>query len=91
MKRFWITVAQIRQMILCHFGHEPAMRDIEQRPFHRNETGSVGKNTIVLKGSPVVPLLEKHTDTRERISLNSVTDSSEERIRRQFPGFELMF
>ena len=38
-----------------------------------------------------VPLVENHAATRERWSLNSVTDSSAERIRKELPGFELMF
>ena len=38
-----------------------------------------------------MPLLETHTDMREMISLNAVTDSCKERIRRKLPGCELMF
>ena len=38
----------------------------------------------------MVPLLENHAATRERWSLNSITDSCEERVHRVLPGFELM-
>ena len=38
-----------------------------------------------------MPLIENHAAARARWSLNSVTFSSEERIRRRLPGFELMF
>ncbi len=38
-----------------------------------------------------MPLIENHAATRERMSLNSITDSCEERVLRQLPGFELMF
>ena len=67
------------------------VRNIDQSLFHMHETGSVGSGTIALKGAPIVPLLEDHGETRERISLNSVVDSCEERVMRQLPGFELMF
>ena len=45
-----------------------------------------------MKGAPMIPRLENRGATRERWSLNSVTDSSKERIESgQLPGFELMF
>ena len=43
------------------------------------------------KCAPTVPLIENHAATRERISLISVTDSCEERVRTELPVFELMF
>ena len=49
-------------------------------------------NTLCLKGAEVVPLIENHAATRERWSLNTVTDSNLERIRAgHLPGFEAMF
>ena len=38
-----------------------------------------------------MPLIENHAATRERWSLNSVTMSSEEKIRTRLPGFEVTF
>ena len=38
-----------------------------------------------------MPLLEKHAPTRQRYSLTSVTHSDEDAIRRELPGFEMMF
>ena len=67
------------------------MRNLDQSPFHGNEAGSAATNTLALKGAPIVPLIENHAATRERWSLNSVTDSNRDRILRQLPGFELMF
>ena len=64
---------------------------MDQSPFHGNEAGSAECNTIALKGAPTVPLVENHAATRARWSLNSVTDSSRERISQELPGFELMF
>ena len=84
-------MAKVRKLILLHFGYDPDCRNIDQSPFHGNEAGSKACNTLALKGAPTVPLIENHAATRERISLNSVTMSSVERIRRRLPGFELMF
>ena len=68
------------------------MRNLDQSPFHINEAGSHVTGTIAMKGAPVIPLLENHGATRERWSLNSATDSGEERINSgQLPGFEVMF
>ena len=38
-----------------------------------------------------MPLHEKHAATRQRCSLNSVTHSDEDAIRRGLPGFEMLF
>ena len=78
-------------MVILHFGYDPKFRNVDQSPFHSNEAGSAECGTLALKGAPTVPLIENHAATRERISLNSMTDSSEERINRELPGFELMF
>ena len=88
---FWISVAKVRKLILLHFGYDPDCRNIDQSPFHSNEAGSKACNTLALTGALTVPLIENHAATRARWSLNSVTFSSEERIRRRLPGFELMF
>ena len=68
----------------------PKIRHVDQSPFHANEAGSAACNMLSLKGAPTVPLIENHAATRERWSLNSVTDSSAEWIRNKLPGFELM-
>jgi hypothetical protein len=71
--------------------YDPKMRHIDQSPFHANEAGSAECNTLALTGAPTVPLIEDHAATRERWSLNSVTDSCKERVLKEIPGFELMF
>ena len=91
LKIFWLVTAKLRKLVQLTFGYEPNMRNVDQSPFHGNEAGSAACNTIALKGAPTVPLIENHAATRSRWSLNSVTDSSRERIARQLPGFELMF
>lgn len=88
---FWISVAKVRKLISLKWGYDPDCRNIDQSPFHANEAGSKACNTLALKGAPTVPLIENHAATRERWSLNSVTFSSTEKIRRRLPGFELMF
>ena len=68
------------------------MRNLDQSPFHMNEAGSQVVGTIAMKGAPIIPLLENHGSTRERWSLNSMTDSNKERINSgTLPGFEVMF
>ena len=91
LKIFWIVISKARMLIILTWGYDPRMRNIDQSPFHGNEAGSAESNTLALKGAPTVPLIENHAATRERWSLNSVTDSSPGRVRRKLPGFELMF
>ena len=88
---FWIVIAKLRKFILLFWGYDPSMRNVDQSPFHQHEAGSAACNTIALKGAPTVPLIENHAATRERWSLNSVTDSSKKRILKKLPGFEIMF
>ena len=91
LRIFWIVVYKIRKLIELHFGYDPKMRNIDQSPFHGNEAGSAECNTLALKGAPTVPVVEDHAATRCRWSLNSVTDSCEERVRSKLPRLELMF
>ena len=81
----------MRKLVLLHFGYDPQMRNVDQSPFHVNEAGSAATNTLVITHAPTVPLIENHASTRERWSLNSVTDSCRERILHKLPGCELMF
>ena len=83
-------IGEIRKVVILHFGYDPMFRNVDQSPFHGNEAGSAACNTIAFKGAPTVPLIENHAATRDRVSLNSVTDSSPERISQELPGFELM-
>ena len=92
LKFFWITIYKLRKLILMEKGYDPQMRTLDQSPFHMNEAGSKVCGTIAMKGAPNIPLLENHGATRERWSLNSMTDSNKERINSgQLPGFEVMF
>ena len=88
---FWLSVMKLRKFILLHFGYDPACSNVDQSPFHKNEAGSKECQTLALKGAPIVPLIENHAATRERWSLNSITKSDEEAVRRRLPGFETMW
>ena len=88
---FWVIVSRLRKMIMLHHGYDPEMRNVDQSPFHMNEAGSCEWNTLTLQNAVTVPLIENHAATRERWSLNSVTDSCRERVMREVPGCELMF
>ena len=91
LRLFWIISAKLRKLVMLTFGYDPRFRNVDQSPFHGNEAGSAACNTIALRGAPTVPLIENHAATRDRVSLNSMTDSSPERISQELPGFELMF
>ena len=87
LRRFWVALFCIRYFIFLRFGYWAKMRNIDQSPFHGNEACSAATNTLALKGAPTVPLIENHAATRERWSLNSVTESCQDRIKRRLPGF----
>ena len=92
LRIFWIMIYKLRKLVILFKGYDPVMRNLDQSPFHLNEAGSHCTGTIAMKGAPIIPLLENHGHTRERWSLNSVTDSSVERIQSgQLPGYEAMF
>ena len=88
---FWLSCAQIRTLVICHWGYDPNFMNVDQSPFHMNEVGSCGGDTIVMMGAPTVPLVENHAATRARWSLNSVTLSDKAAILRCLPSMELMF
>ena len=79
-------------MVMVHFGYDPTFKNIDQSPFHQNEAGSKEWSTLTLMGAHTVPLIQNHAATRERWSLNTLTDSAEEQISDDnMPGFEIMF
>ena len=78
-------------LIKLTFGYDPKFRNVDQSPSHANEAGSAECNTIALQGAPAAPLVENHAATRERWSLNSMTESSRDRVLQELPGFEMMF
>ena len=88
---WWLSVHRIRKFVELQFGYDPKCKNVDQPPFYMNEGGSKCTSTLALQGCPTVPLIEDHGATRERISLNSITDTCAERVRRKLPGFELMF
>ena len=89
---WWINTAVIRRWVQLEFGYDPHFRNVDHTPFHRNAAGSKTCKAISAGVSMRVPLIEGHAATRERMSVSTVTDSNEHRIRRgELPGFEVMF
>ena len=89
---FWINIHKWRFWVWMKFGYDPDLRNVDQTPLHKNESGSKTYKTITVKGAYSVPLLENHAATRERMSVSTVTDSNEHRIKHErLPGFEVMF
>ena len=88
----WPNIHKWRFWVQLEFGYDPHFRNVDQTPLHKNESGSKVYKTISFKNAYSVPLLENHAAARERISVSSVTDSNEHRIRHErLPGFEVMF
>ena len=89
---FWINTHKWRKWVFLEFGYDPDFRNVDQCPIHKNESGSKNYKTITCKNGATVPLCEGHAATRERMSVSSVTDSNEDRIKKkQLPGVEVMF
>ena len=92
LRSFWIISYSLRKFEILAKGYDPARQNFDQSPFHMNEAGSKATGTIAMKGCPIIPLIENHAATRERWSLNSVTDSDQARITSGvLPGYEAMF
>ena len=56
-------------------GYDPHMTSVDQTPYHKNEAGSQGATTLLVKGAPIVALKEGHADTRARWTANTMTCS----------------
>ena len=79
LRNLWTIIYKIRKLVVLAKGYDPDMRNLDQSPFHMNEAGSQVTGSTAMKGAPMIPLVENHGATRERWSLNSMTDSNEER------------
>ena len=81
MELRWIALFRIRTLCLLAHGYDPEMENVDQSPFHNNESGSQNLRTLSFRGATEVPLIEGHSDTRERWTGNFTTFSDAERIR----------
>ena len=89
---WWLNLARIRALAMCIFEYDPEIENFDQSPFHRNEVGSQNSATLAVKGSNEVPLIEGHSDTRSRWTMNLTTFSNKERIEQgELPYAEFMF
>ena len=86
----WEDVFRVRRMAVRLLGHDLELDNLDQSPFHMNESGSKAEKSMSIRGGGVVPLKEGHTQTRERWTLQTTTTSSAERARR-VPPVEVMF
>ena len=63
----WLNVARVRALCLAEFGYDPEIENWDQSPFHHNESGSRNMPTLAVAGNgAIVPLIEGHSATRER-------------------------
>ena len=82
----WTNVARVRAACLAIHGYDPELENLDQSPFHNNDTGSQNVCTLAVAGS-IVPLIEGHADTRERWTANFTTFSNKERLRAEGPPY----
>jgi hypothetical protein len=88
----WINQARIRALCEEVHGYDLEFENWDQSPFHNNESGSQNVRTLAIAGANEVPLIENHSDVRERWTGNFTTFSDKERILRDGPPYaELMF
>ena len=75
----WLNNIKLRHWIHLATGQEPECIDnVDQKPFHVNESGSKYQKTLAFKGG-VVELVELHSATRERWTANTYGTSDEAR------------
>ena len=54
LKTTWLNTFRIRQLCLLAHGAEPFLDNVDQCPFHRNESGSKDYKTLHFRGCPAV-------------------------------------
>ena len=84
----WLNVARVRALCLAIFGYDPEIENWDHSPSHHNESGSQNMTTLAIAGkTAIVPLVEGHSDTRERWAANLTTFSDEERLKEEGPPY----
>ena len=82
----WLNVARVRALCLAVFGYDPEVENWDHSFCHHNESGSQNMTTVAIVGNtPIVPLVEGHSATRERCATNPTTCSNKERIKEYGP------
>ena len=66
---FWTTLFRIRQLAVLALGYEPILLNVDQSPYHHNETGSQNKPTLGIRGS-TIPVVDGNSDVRSRWTAN---------------------
>ena len=86
----WENTYRVRALALKVLGYDLDLDNLDQSPFHMNESGSKAEKSMSIRGGGVVPLKEGHAQTRERWTLQTTTTSNLERAR-AVPPVEVMF
>ena len=88
----WLNVVRIRTLAVETLGYDLSMENWDQTPFHHNEGGSKNVPTLAAIGQCIVPVIEGHSDTKERWTLNTATFSDKQRIMDgDLPGAQFNF
>ncbi|MCP4239045.1 MAG: hypothetical protein GY772_00615, partial [bacterium] len=86
----WLNLVRVRELCLLAHGYDPDVDGFDQKPFHFNESGSQGRNTLAYVGAPTVPLKECAASTRARWSATTYVSSNPARFLTP-PPLELLF
>jgi len=70
----WVNLFRIRLFILLSFGYDPLISNLDQTPFHHNETGSQDKAILAVRGA-TVPVVEGKNDVMSRWTATLSTES----------------
>ena len=88
----WISVYSVRALCLYHHGYDPEMENFDQTPYYKNQGGGRQMCLQPQSRGAVCPLIEGHSDTRDRFTCNFTCFSDKERIRKgEYPYCEFMF
>jgi hypothetical protein len=87
----WLNAVRVRALCVATHGYDLEFENFDESPFHNNESGSKDVYTLAVAGT-IVPLVEGHSDTRERWTANLTTWSNKQRILQEGPPYaEFMF
>ena len=92
LRTMWLNLFRVRLLCWLFFGvAEMPIEGADQKGLHFNEAGSKLRPTLELCGTPEVILKENHSQTRQRLSLTTMTTSCAHDIRNHAPPLEILF
>ena len=90
LKILWLNLIRVRCLAMLSLGYDLEADNMDQKPFHLNESGSKDLRTLEIKGSRLVTLKEIHSETRSRWTTQTMCTSSRRRAE-AIPFVEVLF